>query len=268
MDFDITSSFSSSWARLTAGEIQEMGSQEGSVLVLPIGSVEQHGNHLPVATDTILVSEIAASGIKRVEEDVPILMLPPFWCGYSPHHLSFGGTLSLEFDHMRQVLEDIAETALSNGFDALLLLNGHGGNISLVNGAVSTIGTDTDDAEILGLTYFQLVSDFIDEVRESDPGGMGHGGEFETSLMLYLQEELVRESELEGTEMDEPYDRSIADMFDGGPLAVYRGFEEYSSTGAIGTPELASREKGRQIYERLADELAETLRDIHQRNKS
>lgn len=267
MTFDITSSFSSSWARSTAGEIQEMGSREGSVLVLPIGSIEQHGDHLPVATDTILVTEIAASGIERIEEDVPILMLPPFWCGYSPHHLSFGGTLSLEFDHMRQTLEDIAETALSNGFDALLLLNGHGGNISLVNGAVSTIGTDTD-AEILGLTYFQLVSDFIEEIRESDPGGMGHGGEFETSLMLHLQEELVRESQLEGTEMHEPYNRSITDMFEGGPLAVYRGFEEYSSTGAIGTPELASREKGSRIYERLGDELAELLREIHQRNTS
>ena len=265
MNFDITSSFSSSWARSTADEIQRMGSQEGSVLVLPIGSIEQHGNHLPVATDTILVTEIAASGIERVEEDVPILMLPPFCFGYSPHHLSFGGTLSLEFDHMRQALEDIAETALSNDFDALLLLNGHGGNISLINGAVSTIGTNTD-AEILGLTYFQLLSDFIDEIRESNPGGMGHGGEFETSLMLYLQEELVRESELEGTEIDEPYDWSITDMFEGGPLAVYRGFEEYSSTGSLGAPELASRETGRQIYERLGEELAEVLREIHQQN--
>lgn len=267
MNFDITSSFSSSWARSTASEIQEMGSRDGSVLVLPIGSIEQHGDHLPVATDTILVTEIAAAGIERVEGEVPILMLPPFWSGYSPHHLSFGGTLSLELDHMRQALEDIAETALSNGFDALLLLNGHGGNISLVNGAVSTVGTDADD-EILGLTYFQLAGDFIQEIRESDPGGMGHGGEFETSLMLHLQEELVREGELEGTEMDEPYDRSITDMFEGGPLAVYRGFEEYTSTGAIGTPELASRETGRRIYERLGDELAEVLREIHERNTS
>lgn len=266
MHFDASPSSQSSWSNLTAGEIREIGSQKGSILVLPIGSMEQHGDHLPVSTDTILVTEMAALGVERVNEDVPILMLPPLWCGFSPHHLSFGGTVSLEYDHMLLVLEDIADTALSNGFDALLLLNGHGGNISLINGAVSTIGNDNSDIEVLGLTYFQLATHFIDEIRESDRGGMGHGGEFETSLMLYLRDELVHESEMRGTEMDEPYEKGIKDMFEGGPLVVYRDFEEYSSSGAIGNPELASAEKGRQIYERLGDELEDILRDIHERN--
>lgn len=265
---DAQANHKSSWARHTATEIKEIGAESGSVLVVPIGSMEQHGDHLPVATDTILVSEVAAIGVERTEDEIPLLVLPPLWSGFSPHHLSFGGTISLEFEHMLHVLEDIARTGLKNDFDAILLLNGHGGNIPLMNGAVSTIGAEHPDVEVLGLTYFQLASVFIDEIRDSPPGGMGHGGEFETSLMLYLYPDLVREDEIEGTMMDEPYEQGINDMFAGGPLAVYRGFEEYTTTGAIGSPEQSSADKGKQIYERLGDGLEAVLRGIYVRNKS
>lgn len=266
MLFDVAAGDDSAWGRRTYEEIADVGRRDGSILVLPVGSVEQHGDHLPVATDTILVSEIAALGAERVADDVPILTLPPFWSGFSPHHLSFGGTVSLEFEHMLAAIEDVADTALENGFGALVLLNGHGGNISLIDSAVSTIGADRADAEVLGLTYFQLASAFIDDVRESDVGGMAHAGEFETSLMLYLHEDLVRVDRMEGTYLDEPYDLGTKDLVEGGPLAVYRGFEEYSATGAIGDPELASAEKGERIYELLGDELESVLRSIHREN--
>ena len=263
---DLVQTGAGDWASYTAPEIRNLASKDGSILVVPIGSIEQHGRHLPVATDSLLVSAIARLGVERVNEDIPILRLPAFWSGYSPHHLSFGGTISLEFEHMQRAVEDIVDSALSNGFDAVLLLNGHGGNSSLVNGTVSTIGTEHPDAEILGLTYFQLAQSFIDEIRDSDPGGMGHGGEFETSLMLYLHEELVRTDELTGTPMDEPYDHSLDDMFAGGPLGVYRGFDEYSESGAIGDPTLASAEKGERIYERLGDEIEGVLRQMYDQN--
>lgn len=267
MSFEGAAASGVSWGTRTYDEIDEIGESDGSVLVVPVGSIEQHGKHLPVATDSILVGAIARLGAERVAEDVPILALPPFWSGFSPHHLDFGGTVSLEFDHMLAAVEDIADTALENGFDALLLLNGHGGNMPLIDGAVSTIGTDHDDVEVLGLTYFQLANAFMDEIRESDIGGMAHGGEFETSLMLYLREELVRADRIDGTYMDEPYDLGTKDLVEGGPLAVYRGFEEYSASGAIGDPGLASAEKGERIYERLGDELESLLRDIHDRNR-
>lgn len=256
-----------SWGSHTAAEIRELGERDGSVLVVPIGSVEQHGDHLPVATDSILVEAVATLGAERVADDVPILTLPAFWSGFSPHHLHFGGTVSLEFENMLAAIEDVADTALENGFDALLLLNGHGGNMSLIDGAVSTIGTDRDDVEVLGLTYFQLASEFVGEIRDSDLGGMSHGGEFETSLMLHLREELVHTDRIDATYLDEPYDLGTKDLVEGGPLAVYRGFEEYSASGAIGDPALASAEKGERIYELLGDELESLLREIHERNE-
>lgn len=258
---------SSAWAEKTYEEIREVGEQAGAILTIPIGSVEQHGHHLPVATDTILVDAIAELGAQRVADELPFLRTPPVWTGFSPHHLSLGGAISLDFDVMLSVLEDVADTALDNGFDALLILNGHGGNMPLVSAAVSTIGEEHDDVEVLGLTYFQLANDFIDDIRESETGGMSHAGEFETSLMMYLRPELVDEDDRDASMLEEPYDLATQDLHDGGPLAVYREFEEYSATGAIGAPDLATAEKGEVIYESLGDELEALLREIHDRNR-
>ena len=256
-----------SWAGKTYREIDEIASREGSVLVVPVGSIEQHGHHLPVATDTILADAVAKAGAEHVVDAVALLLTPPVWAGYSPHHRSFGGTITREHGSLRETVEEIADSALDNGFDALLLLNGHGGNASLIEDAVSTIGVDHPEAEVLGLTYFDLAAPFIDDIRESDVGGMAHAGEFETSLMLHLRPDLVRDDEREGTYQDEPYDRSRQDLFVGGPLSVYRPFEEYSSSGAIGDPSLATAEKGERLHERLGDAMGDLLERIHERNR-
>lgn len=262
-----TPSAASWWSR-TAAEIAALADRDGSVLVLPIGSIEQHGPHLPVATDTILVEAVARAAAQRVDDELPLLVAPPVWSGYSPHHLSFGGTLTLEFETLLHVLEEVAASALDNGFDALLLLNGHGGNAALVDGATATVGRAHPDAEVLGLTYFRLAAPLVDDVRDSDPGGMAHGGEFETSLLLHFRPELVREAAVEGEPLEEPYELAHDDMFAGGPLSVYRPFEAYSAAGAIGAPELASAEKGRELADFLAQELASLLRDVHRRNRT
>lgn len=261
----LLSDHEASWGCKSAPEIASIGGRDGSILVLPVGSIEQHGNHLPVATDSILVSEIAHLGAERVMDDVPIVVAPTVWSGYSPHHLSFGGTLSLEYDHLMDVLEDIAKTGVQNGFDAVLLLNGHGGNKSAVGGAVNTIGTAHPSVEITGLTYFDLADSFIDEIRDSKSGGMAHAGEFETSLMLHLREDLVDQNR-EAEYFDRSYDLAGDDLVEGGPLSIYRPFEEYTESGAIGDPDLASAEKGTEIYTRLGDELETLLRSIHEQN--
>ena len=251
-----------SWAGKTAPEIRDVGAEPGSVLVIPLGSIEQHGNHLPVSTDTLLVDAVATTGAERVADDLPVLVTPPIYPGYSPHHMAFGGTLTLEFQHMLEVVVDTAETGLTNGFDAVLVLNGHGGNIPLVGAATSIVGVEHSDATIFGMSYFQLAEPFIDEIRDSEPGGMGHAGELETSLMLHLRPELVAD-ERSGTYLHDPHDLTINDLFDTGPLGAYRPFTEYSESGAIGDPDLATAEKGESILEGLQAELAAVLLGIH-----
>lgn len=251
------------WAGRSAKEILEVAERHGSILVVPVGSVEQHGNHLPVATDTILVDAVVHEGARRVTEEIPILVTPPVWHGYSPHHLPFGGTITLEFDDLLAIIEDISESALDNGFDSLLLVNGHGGNISLINSAVKTIGEGTKNSTIHGLTYFHLARRFIDDIRESDLGGMSHGGEFETSLMLHLRPDLVKTDVIEGTPRKRVFEHESKDLMEGGELSTYRSFDEYSSSGAVGKPELASSAKGEEIFDRLGSEMRTLLMEIH-----
>lgn len=267
MAFEEATTESASWAAETASDIQAIGDEDGSVIVIPVASVEQHGDHLPVSTDTILADAIARLGVERVKDEIPILVTPPIWTGLSPHHMDFGGTITLEVDTMIAVLRDTAASVLDNGFDSVLFLNGHGGNMSVIGTAVTKIGREFPESQILGLTYFQLADAFIDEIRDSDIGGMAHGGEFETSLMLYLRPDLVDVDGAEAQYMDDPYDLRRKDLFLGGPLSIYRSFAEYSDSGAIGDLNLASSEKGADIYDRLGDEMEALLVAMWEHNR-
>jgi creatinine amidohydrolase len=246
--------------------VNETAAADGSVLVVPVGSVEQHGRHLPVGTDTLLADAVANAAVAAVEADRPVLLGPTVPTGFSPHHLSFGGTVSPPFDGLRRHLVAVGAAGVDLGFDAVLFVNGHGGNGPLVGSAVGTLGADSDDAEVLGVTYFDLAAPFVDEVRESDPGGMGHAGEFETSLLLYLYPEMVDEAAYETVYREEPYDHAGREMFDAGPLSVYRPFATYSESGVLGDPTLASAEKGEALFAGVRDELATILRQVHEAN--
>lgn len=257
-----TLSADNAWATRTYGEILAVGERSGSILVVPVGSVEQHGYHLPVATDTLLADAISHLGVERA--DVPVLVSPPVWTGYSPHHASFGGTITTEIERLVALLGDVASAAVENGFDAVAFVNGHGGQTAALGNAVSAIGTDHPDLEVVGLTYFELAKPFVDEIRESDTGGMAHAGEFETSLMLHLHPDLVRMDDAEATYLEAPYDRGTKDLLEVGPVSAYRPFEAFTDSGAAGDPELASPEKGEELARRLADELADVLENVHE----
>lgn len=255
------------WAGKTAPEVEEIAQKDGSILIVPVGSIEQHGDHLPVSTDTILVDAVAHAGAKRISDGAPVLVTPTVWHGYSPHHLPFGGTITLDVVELIEVLEAVADSALDNGFDSLLLLNGHGGNMAIIDNAVKTIGREHPEATVHGLTYFTLGARFVDDIRDSEPGGMSHGGEFETSLMLYLRPNLVRTDQMNSTLKEATFDYESTDLMNGGELGTYRTFDEYSDSGAIGAPELASAEKGKAIFEELEDEMKTLLTQLHEQHK-
>lgn len=256
-----------SWAGMTYEEVVEVAETDGSILVLPVASLEQHGPHLPTATDTILATAIAHRGAE-LAADLPVVVLPPVWTGYSPHHTSFGGTVTLGFQHMFALLHDIASSVLANGFDALLLLNGHGGNGPMVSSVVNTVGPDYPDVEVLGLTYWLLAeAAFNDELRDTDLGGASHGGEFETSLMLHLRPELVREEAFRAEYYEQPYAMANQDLMARGHLSYYRPWEFYSDSGVGGDPTAATAEKGEELYDVLGEALRTLLAEIHERSR-
>jgi len=254
------------WAGKPSPEVVETAERDGSVLVVPVGSLEQHGNYLPTATDTILVDAVVHGGAERVVDDLPILVTPTLWVGHSPHHMFFGGTVTADYDNLLALIEDVAAAGLTNDFDACLFVNGHGGNHSLIGAATATVGHDHPDAEVLGCTYFELGTDFVPEIRDSEIGGIVHGGELETALLMHLRPDLVREDAITGTHLDGPYDLMSTDLLEGGPLEVYAEMEQYTDSGAIGDPELATAEKGERAYEAYCEAMADLFGEIHAQN--
>lgn len=250
---------------LTAPEIRDIGAADGSILIIPVGSLEQHGPHLPVATDTILAEAVSKRGATRVADEVPVVVAPGFWSGFSPHHLSLGGTASLDFEHMLGSLEDLAATLLPNGFDAILFMNGHGGNSPVIGAALNTIGPKYPDVDVLGMMYFDLIASHAEELREGEVVGT-HAGEIETALIMHLRPELVREGEMEPVEHTAPMDAEGGGMFTPGVLSAYRDFETYTAIGSEGDPTVATPEKGEEVLELVGEEFATVLREIHDVN--
>lgn len=255
------------WSYRSAPEIRQLAASSGSIFVLPVGSIEQHGIHLPVATDSMLATATSLGAGSRTAEETPVLVGPTVWTGYSPHHRSLGGTMTTPFEELLAYVRSIVSSAVDNGFDAVLIVNGHGGNRPLVGALTSELGRNDIDREYLGLTYFDLGTESIVEHRDSDPGGMAHGGEFETSLMLHLYPELVS-AEAAASYLDEPYDLGDRDLVDSGPLSVYRPFEAYSESGAVGDPDAATAEKGAEWYGAIVDELASLIDAVSRRARS
>jgi len=117
------------WTRLTGPDIRAVAARGNALAVLPVGSLEQHGPHLPVITDTRTAWEISIRAARLAAPAMPVLVLPGMWTGMSEHHLPFGGTISLSFAEFRGVLAGVARSLRAIGFGRLLIVNGHGGNV-------------------------------------------------------------------------------------------------------------------------------------------
>ena len=150
-----------------------------------LASIEQHGNHLPVNTDTNCCFTIAQRTAQAIDE-FPVLVLPPIWTGYSPHHMSHPGSITLKYHTFVELLTQVAVSVHAHGFKKILFLNGHAGN-SPVIAAMRTKLAAEEGFSSLGYNYWDLpsVAEEIRKVSVSDKGFIGHSGEIETSLQLY-----------------------------------------------------------------------------------
>jgi creatinine amidohydrolase len=117
---------------------------------------------------------------------------------------------------------------------------------------------------VAGLTYFDLAEPYVNDVRQTETGGMSHGGEFETSLMLHCRPDLVDEEAYVTNYRDEPHEYGVHDMFTGGPLSRYRPFTEYTDSGVVGDPTAASADTGRTLFEYVVAELADVISEFHE----
>jgi len=221
------------------------------VILLPLGAIEQHGPHLSVSTDTDIVTQIA----QQIEKILPneVLLCPTLPFGSSHHHLSFGGTISIAPELYTQVLIDLVNSLVISGFQKIVLLNGHGGNITPAKQALAVLSKRFDvthQPTIALATYWEVGGKaFAGEPPMQSPA-LSHACEYETSMMLHLfadkvwmvRVERAQRPESNGYipwEDDEPY-RGVT---------VFKQTEFISSNGSSGEPQLGTAEKGKHLID-------------------
>ena len=212
----------STWQEVAPGE---------RVLAVPLGSVEQHGPHLPLDTDTRIATELAR-GLARARPDV--LVAPAVAFGASGEHAGFAGTLSIGVEALTTVLVELGRSA--DAFAGIVLVNGHGGNLAAMTAASRLLRSEGRTVVPWSL---------------STPGGDAHAGRTETSLLLALAPEVVRLDRAEPGE-SAPLASIMGRLKEGGVAAV-------APNGVLGDPTGATAAEGRLLLDRLTTDLVTTV---------
>lgn len=207
-----------------------------TVAVLPVGSFEQHGSHLPLSTDTLIACAIA----RRLAADYNLLLLPPVTIGCSHEHVGFAGSVSISATTLHTMVRDVAASLRSAGVLRLVIVNGHGGNYVLSNVVQEA------NVERRTMLLFPRGDDWTDAraaagVVTNNHEDM-HGGEAETSILLAESPNVVRPTYLDA-------DNEVSDR----RHLLTIGMTGYTETGIIGRPSLATGEKGRMLLDAFAD---------------
>ena len=142
------------WCNLKASELRQLAT-ENAIVIVPIGSIEQHGPHLPVQVDALLAGEVCRRAAVYMANSVAVTVTPTIWSGLAEHHMSFGGTLTLDFDTFRSVIRCICRSIQQHGFLRIALINGHGGNIAALT-VISAELTLELNATVACATYWHV----------------------------------------------------------------------------------------------------------------
>lgn len=237
--------------------------RERTLVILPTGAIEQHGHHLPIDTDIHDATEIATRVAERARNVGlgTVLVAPPIWWGVSPHHLAYPGTISLRMQTMSDLLVDICASFARHGFYRLLVLNGHGGNVGVLNATALRVSEEIGVAPAV-VSYWTLVRDTLKAVGTSPRGGMGHACEMETSMQLHLRCERVDMAQA-GPEMPrELTSYSCIDFREPGSVMLPWDFARDSRSGTMGDPSVATEEKGRRIVAAAVDKVLDLAREL------
>jgi creatinine amidohydrolase len=233
------------------------------VVVLPLGSLEQHGHHLPLLTDSMIGTEVARRAEAETAEDA--LFLPTLWTGASHHHRAFPGTVSISNDVYVRVLIDLLESLVGAGFRRIFLLNAHGGNITPARMAIYDVQIRHRNIEDLWLAFsswWAIAEEQVAALENVEQKSVTHACEQETSMILRIRPELVKLEAATGTNI--PFESAFycPDFHRSSRVDIPRTFDQLSITGAFGYPEISTAEKGEALYAAAAAEVVSFIREF------
>jgi len=264
-----------SWnmADLTVVDVKAYLETKDTVLI-PMASMEQHGPHLPLYTDTITAIEVSS----RVAEHIGVLHTPPIWMGYSPQHMhepgQGRGTITLRSSTLLNVMYDVARSLIHHGFNRLIFVNGHGSNIKVVDPILRKLRYETGALISFVKPYMEnyvgLMEGLLENPPEETPGW--HASELETSQDLAHNPDIVRMDRAEFTKAHIPgFLPKSFEKKDGMPDVEFDGYKyftfpmdhhEFIESGVIGNPLRATAEKGEEAFRRYSEHVARGILEL------
>jgi len=229
-----------------------------TVVILPTGSIEQHGPHLPTGTDSYIGYELCKYLGQSLMGKIPFVIAPPVVYGESSGSVDFPGTLSVTSHTYIELISNLCNHLIHHGFRKILLLNSHGGNIPSLHLVVRRI-RNQHKVLIAAVTYWIMASEEIGRIRESELGGIAHAGEFETSCMLAIKPHLVNRSLFERKVPRWRSNYILMDFETRDKVDFGIRTDDFSTTGVIGDPTLATKEKGKEFLKAATDALCEFI---------
>jgi creatinine amidohydrolase len=252
------------YGRLTWPEVARLSSED-RVCLIPVATLEDHGHHLPIDADLRIVDEIC----RRAADEIPdeVLLLPSIPHGYSPHHMDFPGPITIGWDTFTRYLVDVGRSLVHHGFRRILFLNGHGSNQNLAEMAARLVMVERPESLAAAAFYLSSPAALraIDEVRDSDRGGMAHACELETSIYLAVDPDAV-DMDLAVDESSYPEGQHAWLDWTDGSLKIMPWWSSFSRSGVQGRPTLATAEKGKALLDAAVAECVAYVRELREKS--
>ncbi|PSN17232.1 creatinine amidohydrolase [filamentous cyanobacterium CCP5] len=247
------------YAYLTWQDIAAMPDKENVVLIQPVGAIEQHGPHLPLAVDAALGTAVLGQALGQLGDQVPAYGLPPLYYGKSNEHWHFPGTITLSASTLIAVLTEVAESVYRAGFRKLVLLNSHGGQPQVLEIVARDLHQIHGDFLVFPLFAWNVPHQAGSLLSEKEKQLGIHAGDAETSLMLAILPEQVRMDKAQAEYP--PVPDGLLSME--GKLPFAWTTQDLSRSGTLGDPTVATVEKGEKMMASVVAGWVQVIEEIH-----
>ena len=265
-----TSRFWADWSSADFAQLGRSGDAARTIAVLPVAAIEQHGPHLPLSVDTVLVNGVLAAALPRLPVAFKLLVLPTQAIGLSTEHARFPGTLTLKNETILRLWGDIAESVAAAGIRKLVLFNAHGGDVSVMDLVARDLRARLDML-VYSVSWFNLPlldaqGGDVNARFSADEQRFGiHAGDMETSMMLALDPACVEMGKAQNfVSAAQARARQFEIVGNGKSAKLGWQMQDYNPAGAVGNAAAASLDKGRALVDAAGRALARLLAEIDQ----